>query len=101
MSVLSALIEKEENRNQNMIQKYSLELDSLPKGSLKQKHINGNLYYYLVFRDGNKIVSKYIGKDDKQIVEVKEQLLRRKQVQEILKKLLREKEQIRKMEEIL
>lgn len=101
MSVLSALIMKEETRNRNMIAEYMRELETLPKGSVKQKIVNGNVYYYLVFRNETKIVSKYIGKDDKSVAIIKEQILRRKQVEEILKRLMEEKDKIEKMEAIL
>ena len=101
MSVLSVLITKEENRNRNMIAEYMRELETLPKGSVKAKTINGNVYYYLVFRNGNKIVSKYIGKDEKSVAIIKEQTLRRKQVEEILKRLMEEKNQIEKLEAVL
>ncbi len=101
MSVLSVLITKEENRNRNMIAEYMRELETLPKGSVKQKIVNGNAYYYLVFRNGTKIVSKYIGKDDESVAIIREQILRRKQVEEILKRLIEEKDKIEKMEAIL
>lgn len=101
MDFISTIIEKEEKRNKIMIDRYSEELDSLPRGTLKQKNINGKIYYYLVFRDGNKIISKYIGKDEEKITLIKEQLSRRKQIQEILKKLSKEKNQIQKMEALL
>ena len=98
MSVLSVLITKEENRNRNMIAEYMRGLETLPKGSVKAKTINGNVYYYLVFRNGNKIVSKYIGKDEESIAIIREQILRRKQVEEIIKRLMEEKKQIEKLE---
>ncbi len=101
MSVLSVLITKEETRNKNMIAEYMRELETLPKGSVKPKKVNGNTYYYLVFRNGNKIVSKYIGKDEESVAVIREQILRRKQVEEILKKLMEEKNQIEKLEAIL
>ncbi len=101
MSVLSVLITKEETRNKNMIAEYTRELGTLPKGSVKPKKVNGNTYYYLVFRNGNKIVSKYIGKDEESLAVIREQILRRKQVEEILKKLIEEKNQIEKLEAIL
>jgi hypothetical protein len=33
----------------------------LPKGTIKQKKIGGRLYYYLSYRQGKKIVDKYLG----------------------------------------
>ena len=47
------------------------------------------------------MVTRYIGKDEIAIADIKEKLTRRKQVEEILKKLVAEKTQIEKMETIL
>ncbi len=101
MSVLSVLIAREETRNKNMIAEYTRELDALPKGSVKTKNVSGRVYYYLVYRNGNKVVSKYIGKDEDSVKVISEQIVRRKQVEEILKRLTEEKSQIEKMEALL
>lgn len=98
MSVIEALLSKEEKRNENMIIEYSRELEALPKGSVKPKKVNGKTYYYLIFRKGKKVITKYIGKNEELLIPVKEQLERRKQVEEILKKLKEEKFQIKKLE---
>ncbi len=97
MSVLAALLSKEENRNENMIAEYSRELETLPKGSIKPKKVNNKIYYYLTFRNGDKVITKYIGKDEESLVSIREQLARRKQVENILKKLKEEKAQIKKL----
>jgi hypothetical protein len=101
MNVLFALLSKEENRNENMIIEYSRELDTLPKGSIQSKKVKDKVYYYLTFRDGNKVITKYIGKDEESLLSIREQLARRKQVEEILKKLKEEKLKIKKLEAIL
>lgn len=101
MSVLSELIAKEEHRNKFMIAEYTQELQALPKGSIKTKKVNNKTYYYLIFRTSSKVVTRYIGKDEIAIADIKEKLTRRKQVEEILKKLVAEKTQIEKMETIL
>lgn len=101
MSVLSAMVAKEKNRNENMIAEYSRELETLPKGSIKSKTVKGRAYYYLTFRAGDKVVTKYIGKDEGLVVPMRGQLARRKQVEEILKKLRQEKAQIQKLETVL
>ena len=101
MNVLFALLSKEENRNENMIIEYNRELKTLPKGSIKSKKVKNKVYYYLTFRDGNKVITNYIGKDEESLLSIREQLARRKQVEEILKKLKEEKLKIKKMEAIL
>lgn len=101
MSVLVALISKERNRNNRMIIEYNNELNNLPKGSIKSKKINDKVYYYLSFRNGDKVISKYVGKNEDELSTLQEQLQRRKQIEEILKKLKEEQKQISKLEAIL
>ena len=101
MNYLLVMLKKEEKRNNNMMSEYLRELDSLPRGSIKEKTVNGNKYYYLNYRDGDKVVSKYVGKDNDLIIELKEQLKRRKQIEELLKMLIKERSDIQKMEAII
>ena len=95
------LISREETRNENMIIEYTKELEALPRGKLTPKTVNGKTYYYLYYRDGKKVVSKYIGKDVECLRVIREQLARRGQIEEILKKLKEEKAQIKRVEAIL
>lgn len=95
------VISREEVRNENMLNEYTKELETLPKGKITPKTVNGKTYYYLYYRDGKKVVSKYIGKDDKRLTAVREQLTRRSQIEEIIKKLKEEKVKIKKLEAML
>lgn len=95
------IISREEARNENMIIEYTKELETLPRGKITPKTINGKIYYYLYYREGKKVVSKYIGKDEERLTAVREQLARRSQIEEIIKKLKAEKEQIKKLEAML
>ena len=54
-----------------------------------------------IYRDGDKVITKYVGKDEESLVPIREQLARRKQVEEIIKKLKEEKAQIKKLEAVL
>ena len=54
---------QEKRRIDFMLEKYEAVLDSLPKGSLSERKVNGKTYYYLKYRDGNKVVSKYIPRE--------------------------------------
>lgn len=101
MSILSTIIFKEEKRNESMIQKYKKELESLPKGKIMMKNINSKTYFYLCYRDGKKVISKYIGKDKNEIVKIQDDLIRRNQIMEILEKLEKERNMIKKMEAVL
>ena len=50
MSMLMTVISREYARNENMIIEYTKELETLLKGKIIKKSINGKLYYYLYFR---------------------------------------------------
>lgn len=95
------VISREETRNENMITEYTKELETLPRGKITPKNINGKTYYYLYYRDGKKIVSKYLGKDEESLTDVREGLTRRSQIEEMIKKLKEEKTQIKKLEAML
>lgn len=97
MSLVSSLLYKESLRNQNMIAEYEKELAVLPRGSIKIKIIGRNSYYYLNYRDGKKVVSKYIGKDEERINLIKEQLAKRHHIESMLKQLKQEQQQIKKL----
>lgn len=57
------IILKEKARIEYMLERYYEIKDDLPKGSLSESNINGKKYYYLKYRDGKKVVTKYLGKD--------------------------------------
>lgn len=101
MSMLMTIISREETRNENMINEYTKELETLPKGKITPKTVNGKTYYYLYYRDGKKVVSKYVGKDEESLIAIREGIARRSQIEEIVKKLKEEKAQIKKLEAML
>ena len=95
------VISREETRNENMMIEYTKELEKLPRGKMIPKSVNGRTYYYLYYRDGKRVVSKYIGRDEEKLLAVRDQLARRSQIEEIIKKLKEERSQIKKMEAML
>lgn len=56
-------IQKEKVRIEYMLERYRKIIDELPKGTLSESNKNGQKYYYLKYREGKKVVSKYLGKD--------------------------------------
>jgi len=55
---------KEELGNSIKIKKdYEREISKLPKGSLIEKKIRGNKYYYLLYRENGKVKFLYKGKN--------------------------------------
>lgn len=61
MSIKSVLREELEN-SIRMQERYEQELSKLPRGSLVKRHIKGNEYCYLVYREAGKVKSVYQGK---------------------------------------
>ena len=63
-SVLDEVFLEEYDRVLRRIHAIQRELKLLPKGSVSRKIINGSEAFYLSFREGNKVVTKYLKKDD-------------------------------------
>lgn len=88
MNLIISTVLQEKQRIDYMLAKYQEALAKLPKGTISEKQVKGNTYYYLKYRDGKKIVSKYIGK--KEIEELKQQIDRRRHIEAMIKSLLEE-----------
>lgn len=63
MNMIIDTILKEKTRIEYMLDRYRKIIDELPKGTLSESDKNGRKYYYLKYRDGKKVVTKYLGKD--------------------------------------
>ncbi len=63
MNMIIDTILKEKTRIEYMLGRYRKIINELPKGSLSETNKNGQKYYYLKYRDGKRVVSKYLGKD--------------------------------------
>lgn len=101
MQLIYSVLEDERKRNEYMLERYEKELSLLPKGKITPKITKANTYYYLKYRDGQKVCAKYIGMNEEDIALVAEQLERRKVVEGLVKELKAEQAKIRKMEAIV
>ena len=54
---------KEKTRIEYMLERYRKIINELPKGTLSESNKNGQKYYYVKYRDGKKVVTKYLGKE--------------------------------------
>jgi len=91
------MLQEEKQRNLEMQEAYRQEIMSLPKGSIVVKNISGNDYYYLKYRQNNKIKTDYLGKDEKTVERVRLEIEKRKHLQGVLKRLRLEYKQICKV----
>jgi len=96
-TVVYGILEEEKQRNIERQEIYSKEITDLPKGSIIVKQVGKRKYYYRYFRDGNRMKSEYLGKDEKVAEEVKRRIAERKHLQGILKRLKLEYKQISKI----
>ena len=62
MKVIKGVLEEELQNSLRMKEQYKNAIDKLPKGSLVEKKIRGHRYYYLAFREKNKVRFVYKGK---------------------------------------
>ena len=63
MNMIIDTILKEKARIEYMLNRYRKIIEELPKGSLNESNKNGQKYYYLKYREGKKVITKYLGKD--------------------------------------
>lgn len=95
MNLIINTILQEKQRIDYMLAKYQALLSGLPKGTISEKLVNGNSYYYLKYRDGKKVVSKYISK--KSIESLRQQIEKRRHVEAMIKSLQEEQQLVEKV----
>lgn len=62
MGAVRGILGEELGRLQEAEKSYRKAISALPKGSIQRKRIKGKPYPYLVFRHGNRVVSRYLGR---------------------------------------
>ena len=96
-TVIFGILREEKQRNLNMQKSYMQEIEPLRKGTIMTKNISGKIYYYLKYRQGNKIKNDYIGKDENFVEKIRQEIEKRKYLQSVLKRLQLEYRQIHKV----
>lgn len=96
--MIETVLKKERQRNEILLGMYEEELSKLPKGKIIPKVLNGRTYFYLRFRNGEKICTSYLGKDKNVLAETEEKLDRRKVVEKLIKDLKAENKKIARLE---
>lgn len=85
MSLILSTIEQEKRRIEFMLTRYREELSVLPKGTIAEKQTKSGTYFYLKYRDGAKVISRYLRHGD--VDGVRQQLEKRKHVEAMIKSL--------------
>lgn len=97
MNFLCEMILVESQRNLLMQQDYQNKINLLPKGTIIRKRVGNNEYYYLKYRNGNKIVTDYIGRDQNKVDEIRIEVEKRKHFEKMLSELKKENKLIAKL----
>lgn len=94
MSILEEVLVEEYERSLRVSGAFAAELADLPRGSVRERVINGRTYYYLQYREGNHVKSDYVPRRD--LEQLRKRLMRRKEIAAALKEQERSRRQIEK-----
>lgn len=89
VNLILSTIMQEKERIDRMLAKYQQEVILLPKGTLSEKKVKQSTYYYLKYRDGKKVISRYIPQKD--VETVREQVEKRKHMETMIRSLQEER----------
>ena len=97
MSIFLEIMKEELERNLFKQDAFLQQLNELPKGYLSECVIDGKSYVYRKRREGNKILSQYIGViGDNKVKEAEEQREKYLQLKESLKAIKKDELRLRK-----
>lgn len=82
MLIIEEILTEEYWRCVDTIQAITEQLAELPKGTIQKRTRGNREYYYLKYRDGNKVVSKYVKQED--VDDIAEKLEYRKSLLRII-----------------
>lgn len=89
MNLILRTILQEKERIDRMLAKYQEELGTLPKGAISEKKVKQSTYYYLKYREGKKVISRYI--PQKNVEAVREQVEKRRHIETMIRSLQEER----------
>lgn len=87
MNYVAEILKNEKEKLLALKKSYEDMVVGMPKGSIQKKERKNNVYFYLAYRDGKSVKTEYIGDNEAEIIKIKEQLERRKQIKELISKL--------------
>ena len=98
MKVLEGVLKEELIRLKAVEKSYVRELRKLPKGSIQKKGIKGVVYVYLSFRQGEKVVTSYLGRPSHdELQKLEEQVNLRRKYEGLLREVRNNQRRIARM----
>ena len=89
MNLILSTILQEKERIDRMLAKYREELETLPKGTISEKKAGQSTYFYLKYREGKKVISRYIPQKD--VDAVREQVEKRRHIETMIRSMQEER----------
>lgn len=85
MAILKGILQDSVGYYLDLQRRLRARLRALPRGSVLKRRIGRQDYYYLNYRNGQQVVSKYLGKKEPSIIEkgIKERKLIKRQLKEV------------------
>ena len=88
MAMIFDILDDERRRLLQLKKQYEREISELPKGSLSCKRRRNREYYYLAYRDSEKVKFDYVGPSDSEDVKiVKRKIEERKALEQNLRRV--------------
>ncbi len=86
MSVIFHVIKEEYERLLETESSYKKSISNMPRGAPRIRHVRNRIYLYLEYREGGKVVHKYIGaKESKKAIDTLEKIAQRRRYENLLK----------------
>ena len=95
-NIIKETLVEELDRNRRSQRAYELECAKLPRGSVTIRPRGHKAYCYLKFRDGEHVITEYVGTADAIENELRAQIARRKELESVIKQLKHEERFIEK-----
>ena len=89
MNLILSTILQEKERIDRMLVKYQEEFGVLPKGTVSEKKVKQYTYFYLKYREGKKVISRYIPQKD--VEAIREQIEKRRHIETMIRSLQEER----------
>lgn len=97
MNVVEGILKEEQERLEKLRERRRADLAVLPKGAVRIRMINGNEYLYQNYRQGSKVLSKYLcRKESEQGILVLENAEKKRKIKAELKEIRSELDSIRR-----
>ena len=99
MTYVENVLLKEKKRLLTLKDHYEELVSVLPKGSIQKRPRGDCVYYYRAYRNGDRVISEYVGNTEEAALDLREQIEKRKHMKRVIAKIQKELKVIDKITE--